>query len=412
MDVLYERCCGLDVHKKTVVACVLTPGRPGQPQKAVRTFGTMTVDLLALGDWLAAAGVTHVTMESTGVYWQPVWNLLEDRFTLLLANAQHVQQVPGRKSDLRDAEWLAQLLRHGLVRASFVPPRPQRELRELTRYRTALVRERSTAVNRLQKTLEGANVKLAAVASNVVGLSGRQMLTALVAGMTDAPTLAELAQGKLRAKRAQLEQALTGSFGAHHRFLVAQHLVHLDSLDEQIAAVSTEIAARLRPFDEALDRLDGIPGIGRYTAEVLLAELGTDMSRFPTAGHAASWAGLCPGQHESAGKQRSGKTRKANPWLRAALVEAAQGAARTQGSYFAAHYRRIARHRGRKRALVAVAHSLLVRVYYLLRRGTTYEDLGAEYFAARDPARLQRHHVHQLEQLGFAVTLTPKDPAA
>jgi transposase len=351
-------------------------------------------------------------MESTGVYWQPVWNLLEDRFTLLLANAQHVQQVPGRKSDLRDAEWLAQLLRHGLVRASFVPPRPQRELRELTRYRTALVRERSTAVNRLQKTLEGANVKLAAVASNVVGLSGRQMLTALVAGMTDAPTLAELAQGKLRAKRAQLEQALTGSFGAHHRFLVAQHLVHLDSLDEQIAAVSTEIAARLRPFDEALDRLDGIPGIGRYTAEVLLAELGTDMSRFPTAGHAASWAGLCPGQHESAGKQRSGKTRKANPWLRAALVEAAQGAARTQGSYFAAHYRRIARHRGRKRALVAVAHSLLVRVYYLLRRGTTYEDLGAEYFAARDPARLQRHHVHQLEQLGFAVTLTPKDPAA
>lgn len=412
MDVLYERCCGLDVHKKTVVACVLTPGTPGQPQKAVRTFGTMTADLLALADWLAAAGVTHVTLESTGVYWQPVWNLLEDRFTLLLANAQHVQQVPGRKSDVRDAEWLAQLLRHGLVRASFVPPRPQRELRELTRYRTALVQERSTAVNRLQKTLEGANVKLAAVASNVVGLSGRQMLTALVAGTTDAPTLAGLAQGKLRAKRAQLEQALTGSFGAHHRFLVAQHLVHIDSLDEQLAAVSAEIAERLRPFEDALDRLDGIPGIGRYTAEVLLAELGTDMDRFPSAGHAASWAGLCPGQYESAGKRRSGKTRKANPWLRAALVEAAQGAARTQGSYFAAHYRRIARHRGRKRALVAGAHSLLVRVYYLLRRGTTYEDLGAEYFAERDHARLQRHHVHQLEQLGFAVTLTPKDPAA
>jgi transposase len=412
MDVLYERCCGLDVHKKTVVACVLTPGRPGQPQKEVRTFGTMTADLLALADWLGAAEVTHVAMESTGVYWQPVWNLLEDRFTLLLANAQQVQQVPGRKSDVRDCEWLAQLLRHGLVRASFVPPRPQRELRELTRYRTALVRERSTAINRLQKTLEGANLKLAAVASNVVGLSGRQMLGALVAGTTDAATLAGLAQGKLRAKRPQLEQALAGTFGAHQRFLVAQHLTHLDSLDEQIAAVSAEIAERLRPFDEALDRLDGIPGIGRYTAEVLLAELGTDMSRFPTARHAASWAGLCPGQHESAGKRRSGKTRKANPWLRTALVEAAQGAARTQGSYFAAHYRRIARRRGRKRALVAVAHSLLIRVYYLLRRGATYEDVGESYFDERDHDRLQRHHVHKLEQLGFTVALTPKDPAA
>jgi transposase len=267
-------------------------------------------------------------------------------------------------------------------------------------------------VNRLQKTLEGANVKLAAVASNVVGLSGRQMLTALVAGTTDAATLAGLAEGKLRAKRAPLAQALTGSFGAHHRFLVAQHLVHLDSLDEPIAAVSAEIAERLRPFEDALDRLDGIPGIGRYTAEVLLAELGTELDRFPSAGHAASWAGLCPGQHESAGKRRSGKTRQANPWLRAALVEAAQGAARTQGSYFAAHYRRIARHRGRKRALVAVAHSLLVRVYSLLRRGTTYTERGESYFAERDHERLQRYYVRRLEQIGFEVVLTPKDPAA
>jgi transposase len=412
MDVLYERCCGLDVHKKTVVACVLTPGRPGQPQQAVRTFGTMTADLLALADWLEAAGVTHVAMESTGVYWQPIWNLLEDRFTLLLANPQHVKQVPGRKTDVRDSEWLAQLLRHGLVQASFVPPRPQRELRELTRYRTALVRERSTAVNRLQKTLEGANLKLGSVASNVVGLSGRQMLAALVAGTTEPTALAALAQGKLRAKRAQLEQALTGSFGAHHRFLVAQHLVHLDSLDEQIAAVSAEIAERLRPFEDALDRLDGVPGIGRSTAEVLLAELGTEMARFPTAGHAASWAGLCPGQHESAGKRRSGKTRQANPWLRTALVEAAQGAARTQGSYFAAQYRRIAHRRGRKRALVAVAHSLLVRVYSLLRRGTTYAELGDTYFDARDHDRLRRYHVQKLEQLGFTVALTPQDPAA
>jgi transposase len=412
MDVVHARCGGLDVHKKTVVACLLTPGRRGQPQKAVRTFGTMTADLLELADWLGAAGCTHVAMESTGVYWQPIWNLLEDRFTLLLANAQHVKQVPGRKTDVRDCVWLAQLLQHGLVQASFVPPRPQRELRELTRYRTALVRARSTAVNRLQKTLEGANLKLGSVASNVVGLSGRQMLAALVAGTTEPAALAALAQGKLRAKRPQLEQALTGSFGAHHRFLVAQHLTQIDSLDEQIAAVSTEIAERLRPFEDALDRLDGLPGVGRYTAEVLLAELGTEMARFPTAGHAASWAGLCPGQNESAGKRRSGKTRKANPWLRTALVEAAQGAARTQGSYFAAQYRRIARRRGRKRALVAIAHSLLVRVYYLLLRGTTYEELGAEYFAERDHARLQRYYVHQLEQIGFTVALTPKDPAA
>jgi transposase len=372
----------------------------------------MTADLLALADWLAAAGVTHVALESTGGYWQPIGNLLEDRFTLLLANAQHIQQVPGRKTDVRDSEWLAQLLRHGLVRASFVPARPQRELRELTRYRTALVRERSTAVNRLQKTLEGANLKRAAVASNVVGLSGRQMLAAVVAGTTEPATLAALAQGKLRAKRPQLEQALAGTFGAHHRFLVAQHLTHLDSLDEQLAAVSAAIAERLRPFEDALDRLDGMPGIGRYTAAVLLAEIGTDLGRFPSARHLAAWAGLCPGQHESAGKRRSGKTRKANPWLRTALVEAAQGAARTQGSYFAAHYQRIARRRGRKRALVAVAHRLLIRVYYLLLRGTTYEDLGETYFDQRDQDRLQRYHVHKLEQLGFTVALVPKDPAA
>jgi transposase len=412
MDVVHERCCGLDVHKKTVVACVLTPGRRGQPQKEVRTFGTMTADLLELADWLAAAGCTHVALESTGVYWQPIWNLLEDRFTLLLVNARHIKAVPGRKTDVRDCEWLAQLLQHGLVRASFVPARPQRELRELTRYRTTLVRDRSTAVNRLQKTLEGANLKLGSVASNVVGLSGRQMLEALVGGTTDPATLADLAQGKLRAKLPALERALAGSFGAHHRFLVAQHLAQLDFLDEQIAAVSAEIAERLRPFDEAIARLDTLPGVGRSTAEVLLAELGTDMGQFPSARDLASWAGLCPGQDESAGKRRSGKTRKGNKWLRTALVEAAQGAARTKDSYFAAQYRQLARRRGRKRALVAVAHSLLVRAYYLLQRGTRYDELGGNYFDERDRQAVERRLVRRLEQLGHKVTLEPADPAA
>ena len=412
MDVVHARCCGLDVHKKTVVACLLTPGRRGQPQKAVRTFGTMTADLLELADWLAAAGCTHVAMESTGVYWQPIWNLLEARFTLLLVNARHIKQVPGRKTDVRDCEWLAQLLRHGLVRASFVPARPQRELRELTRYRTTLVRDRSTAVNRLQKTLEGANLKLGSVASNVVGLSGRQILEALLGGTTDPATLADLARGKLRAKLPELERALTAQFGAHHRFLVAQHLAQLDFLDEQLAVVSAEIAERLRPFDAAIARLDTLPGVGRSTAEVLLAELGTDMGQFPSARDLASWAGLCPGQDQSAGKRRSGKTRKGNPWLRTALVEAAQGAARTKDSYFAAQYRRLARRRGRKRALVAVAHSVLVRVYYLLRRGTSYDELGGNYFDERDRHAIERRLVRRLEQLGHKVTLEPADPAA
>jgi transposase len=412
MDVVHERCAGLDVHQKTVVACRVTPGSGGQPQQEVRTFGTMTADLLALGDWLAEAGCTHVAMESTGVYWQPVWNVLEDRFTLLLVNARHIKAVPGRKTDVRDSAWLAQLLRHGLVRASFVPPRPQRELRELTRYRTALVRERSRAVNRLQKTLESANLKLGTVASNVVGVSGRQILAALVAGTTDPAELAVLAQGKLRAKRPQLERALAGSFGAHHRFLLAQHLVHLDDLDEQVAAVSAEIAERLHPFEDLLERLDTLPGVGRYTAEVLLAELGPDLSAFPSAADLASWAGVVPGQDESAGKRRSGQTRKGNAWLRTALVEAAQGAARTRDTYFAAQYQRIARRRGRKRALVAVAHSLLVAVYYLVTRGTSYQELGGDYFDRRDQQQLQRRLVQRLEGLGFDVTLTAKPPAA
>ncbi|HET8683664.1 MAG TPA: IS110 family transposase [Micromonosporaceae bacterium] len=405
MEVVYERCCGLDVHKKLVVACLVTPGAGGVPRKEVRSFGTMTADLLALADWLAGAGCTHVAMESTGVYWKPLYNLLEGSFALLLVNAQHIKAVPGRKTDVRDCEWIADLLRHGLLRPSYVPDRPQRELRELTRYRASLVRERSAEVNRLQKTLEGANIKLAAVATDVLGKSGREILTELVAGQTDAAALARLARGKLRKKAPELERALVGRFGAHQRFLVARQLAHVDYLDGAIAELSAEIAERLRPFEAELARLDEVPGVGRYTAEVILAELGTDMGRFPTDRHAASWAALCPGNHESAGKRQSGKTRKGNRWLRAALTEAAQAAGRSHGTYLGAQYRRLAARRGKKKAAVAVGHSILVIAYHLLKDGTTYRDLGAQYFDARDQHSVERRLVRRLEALGNKVTI-------
>jgi len=412
MDALYERCCGIDVHKQMAVACVITPGPRRRPTKEIRTFGTTTDQLLALGDWLAEQGVTHVAMESTGVYWKPLWNVLEDRFTLLLVNAQHVKAVPGRKTDVRDCEWLADLLRHGLVRGSYVPDRPQRELRELTRYRTVLIRERQREVNRLQKTLEGANIKLGDVASSVVGASGRAMLQAIVAGTTDAATLAELARGRLREKRADLERALSGRLGAHHRFLLTEQLCRLDGLDEAIERLSAEIAERLGPFEEELARLDSIPGVGRRTAEILLAEIGADMSRFPSAAHLASWAGMCPGNNQSAGKRKTGKTRDGNRWLRAALAEAAQAAARTRGTYLAAQYRRLAARRGKPKAAVAVGHSLLVIAYHLLRDSCMYEELGANYFDERDRKAVERRLVHRLEGLGYHVTLTPLDPAS
>lgn len=384
MEVLYARCCGLDIHKRTVVACLAITEASGRVHKQVRSFGTMTDALLGLADWLAEQGVTHVAMESTGVYWKPLWNLLEDQFTLLLVNAQHIKAVPGRKTDVRDCEWLADLLRHGLLPASFVPDRPQRELRELTRYRTSLLRERAAEVNRLQKTLEGANIKLGSVASDVLGASGRAMLAALVAGETEAGRLADLAQRQLREKRPQLERALTGRMGPHQRFRLAQQLAHIEFLEARVEAVSAEIAARLRPVADAVDRLDAIPGVGRRTAETLIAEVGTDMSRFPSARHLASWAGMCPGNNESAGKRKSGKTRKGSPWLRAALVEAAQAAGHTRRSSLAAQYQRLAARRGKKRATVAVGHSILVIAYHLLRQPAEYRDLSAHYFDARD----------------------------
>jgi transposase len=407
MDVMHTRCCGLDVHKETVVACLLVPGADGQPVPEIRTFGTMTDDLRQLRDWLVAAGCTQVALESTGVYWKPIWNLLEDQFSLLLVNPQHVKRVPGRKTDISDAEWLADLLRHGLLQGSVVPAREQREVQELTRYRSTLVAERAAEVNRVHKTLEGANIKLASVASNVVGVSARQMLAALVAGEADPTVLAQLAHGRLREKAPALERALAGQIGPHQRFLLAQQLAHLDFLDAAIAAVSAEIAERLRPFAAEQARLMTIPGVGPRTAETILAEIGTDLSRFPTAGHLASWAGMCPGHDESAGKRRRGTTRKGRPTLRAALVEAAHAASRCKGTYLAAQYRRLAARRGGKRAAVAVGHSILVAIYHLLRNEEDYRELGGTYFDERDRHAVERRLVGRLEGLGYTVTLQP-----
>jgi transposase len=408
MDIVYRRCCGLDIHKQSVVACVIVPGPNGQPRKAVRSFGTMTADLLELSDWLNAQGVTHAAMESTGPYWKPIWNVLEGGITLLLANAHHIKAVPGRKTDVKDAEWIADLLRHGLIQGSFVPDRDGRELRELTRYRTSLVQERTAVVNRLQKTLEGANIKLASVASDILGKSGRQMLDALVAGETDAAALAQFAQGRMRQKRAALEQALTGRVVAHQRFLVAQQLAHIDFLDEAIERVSSEIEERLRPAERAaVERLDTIPGVGRLTAEVLIAEIGADVTRFPSARHLASWAGMCPGNRESAGKRLSGKTRKGSKWLRTALVEAAHAVGRSKTTYLGAQYRRLIPRRGKKKAAVAVGHSILVIACYLLSRETTYTDLGPQYFDERERTAVEKRLVRRLEALGNKVTVEP-----
>jgi len=403
MRVVYERCCGIDVHKQSLVACVITP-----EGKELRTFGTMTVHLLELADWLEERGVTHVAIESTGVYWKPVYNLLESHsLELLVVNAQHIKAVPGRKTDVKDAEWIADLLRHGLLRGSYIPSREQRELRELVRYRKTLIRERSAEVNRLQKTLEGANIKLASVASDITGKSGRAMLEALVAGTADPKVLAAMAQGQLQKKRPQLEQALYGLIGRHQRVMIAAQLRHIDFLEQQIETLSREIEERLRPFEEALEHLDTIPGVGRRTAEMIVAEIGLDMERFPTAGHLASWAGMCPGNNESAGKRKSGKTRKGSPWLREALVEAAQAASRTKKTYLASQYHRIAPRRGAKRAVVAVGHTILVIVYHILKHQRPYVDLGANYFDEQDKTAIVRRSLKRLEKLGYKVTVEP-----
>lgn len=413
LAVVYPRCAGLDIHLKTVVACRITLDGQGKVRREVRTYRTMTGDLVALADWLSEGEVTHVAMESTGVYWKPVFNLLENRFHALLVNARDMKAVPGRKTDLRDAEWIADLLRHGLLKASFVPERYQRELRELTRYRTTLVGERAAEINRIQKTLEGANIKLGAVITNVVGVSGRAMLTAIVGGATEeaAPQVAKLARGTMRRKIADLEAALNGRVGAHQRFLLAQQLAHIDEIDAHLTDLDAEVAERFQPQAELVARLDGIPGIGQRGAEVILAEIGTDMDRFPTADHLTAWAGLAPATHISAGKRRPAGTRKGDRFLRSVLVEAAMTAGRSTTTALGARYRRLAARRGKKKAAVAVARQLLIIVYHLIKDGTSYQEHGADYLDERTKDRTRDRLVQRLRTLGYHATLTPL-PAA
>lgn len=411
MQVISERCAGIDVHKRTVVVCVLVTAPDGSVQREVQTFGTMTADLLALSDWLGARAVRHVAMESTGVFWKPVYNLLEEGRTILLVNPQHRQAVPGRTTDVRDSEGLADLLRHGLLTASFIPPQPVRDLRELTRYRKTLVQERAQEVNRVQQVLESATLKLAAVATDVLGKSGRAMLEALLGGEQDPDTLAELARGRLRAKLPEVRQALEGRVRAVHLVQLRVLLAHIEFLEGALAQLQEEIAALLNPFAEAVALAQTLPGVGETAASALIAELGTDMSRFPTQKHLASWAGVCPGNKQSGGKRLSSKITHGNPWLRSILAEVAWAISHTTDNYLAAQFHRLARRLGKQKAVVAISHSVLVILYHMLRDHRPYHDLGPDYFAQLDRQRLERHHVRRLEQLGYTVTLTPA-PAA
>lgn len=409
MEVVHEVCCGLDVHKKSVTACVLwASGR----RRQTRAFGTFTRELLELGDWLRACGVTHVAMESTGVYWKPVWNLLEGQFEVLLVNAQHIKAVPGRKTDQKDSEWIADLLQHGLLRASFVPPTPIRELRDLTRYRASLAQEINRIANRIQKVLEDANIKLASVATDTLGASGRAMLEAIIQGEQDSQRLAEMSRGLLRNKIPELREALQGRVTAHHRFLLRELLDHLYFVQSKMQRIEQEVAERLGPFQSEVARLCTIPGVDRVTAWGLLAEIGMSMKQFPDAQHLASWAGLCPGSHESAGKRKSGKIRKGSLWLRRCLCQGAWAVSTKKNNYLSALYRRLAVRRGSKRATIAVAHKLLVIAYYILRDGTCYSDLGADYFDRLNPEGLRRRLTKRLEGLGFKVTLEPSAQVA
>jgi transposase len=413
MDILYPVCAGLDVHKDTVVACVRRLDGKGKVQRQTRTFGTMTIHLLALADWLTEQRVTHVAMESTGVYWKPIWNLLEGQFDVLLVNAQHIKQVPGRKTDVKDAEWIAQLLQHGLLRGSFVPATPQRELRELTRQRRQLIQAKASVANRIQKVLEDANIKLGSVATDVLGVSGRDMLRALIAGEDDAAKLADLARRRLRAKLPQLQLALTGRVTAHHRFLLKLLLEEVEQHEAWIARLSERIVEVLpAPFAEAVQRLATIPGIDERAAENIVAEIGVNMDQFPSAGHLASWTGMCSGNRESAGKRQSGRTTKGNRWLRATLVQAAWAASHTKKTYLSAQYHRLAGRRGKKRALVALGHTLLVIIYHVLRDQSGYRELGPDYFDRLETDRQTRNLVRRLERLGHQVTLQPQEPAA
>jgi transposase len=412
VEVLHPLCCGLDVHKDTVVACVRrTVG--GAVDEEVRTFDTTTVGLLQLGDWLVERGAGIAAMESTGVYWKPVWNLLEGRLQLMLVNARDIKQAPGRKTDVKDSQWIAQLLACGLLKASFVPPLPQRELRDLTRTRASVLQDKSRVANRLQKILEDANVKLGSVASDVLGVSGRKMVRALIAGEADAAEVAELARGRLRKKIPALTEALRGNVSDHHRFMLELHMGQIEQMEGQVAELDQRIDRVMGPLARAgVELLDEIPGIDRRAAQNILAEIGWDMSRFATECHLAAWAGLCPGNKRSAGKRRSGRMTEGNRWLKATLNQCAWAASRKKDSYFAARHRRIAYRRGLKRATMAVAHSLLGVCWQLLKSGECYRDLGRDYFDHIDEDRTRRQLVKRLEKLGYRVSVEKTNQAA
>jgi transposase len=405
MDVLIPRCCGLDVHQKTVVAAVRILGPTGEVTRETRTFGTTTRELEGLAAWLRPLQITHIAMEATGVLWKPVWHILELDWQLLLVNPRHLKRVPGRKTDVQDAEWIAQLLQCGLLRGSYVPPPVIRELRDLTRTRTTLEDEGTAFVNRIHKVLEDANIKLATVATDIMGVSGRAMLRAIIAGETDATRLADLARRRLRLKRGALIEALHGRVTAHHRFLLERLLTQVEFLEGEITRFDQRIAELCAPFVSALTRLDGIPGINRRTAENVLAEVGAEMAPFPSVPDFVSWAGICPGKRETAGKSRSAKVRKGNRWLSRALVQAAWAARNKKNSYLAAQFRRITRRRGEQRAAVAVAHSILTATFFILRDGVEYRDLGPEHFHRLTPDKVVRDLVKRLEKLGHRVTL-------
>jgi transposase len=412
MQVVYARCAGLDVHKKTVSACVSVCEPDGNKQQQMRVFGTFTSDLLALGDWLKDQGVTHVAMEATGVYWRPVWAVLEGQFQQMLVNPQHIKAVPGRKTDAKDCEWIADLLQHGLLKGSFVPPTPIQDLRDLTRYRAELRQSQNRVANRIQKFLEQANLKLSPVASNTLGVSGRQMLEAIIAGQDNPQQLAKLARGRLKNKIPQLEQALEGRVRDHHRFLLAEFLDEWEALGQRISRLEAEIDKQIRPFEEAVALWQTIPGVDRVTACNLVAEVGVDMNQFPTAQHLASWSALCPGNHESAGKRKSGKTRDGNKWLRRSLCQAAWAVTRKKNCYLSAQFKRLAARRGVKRAVMAVAHTMLIIGYHMLKTGSGYHELGGDYLERINKDQLQRYFVKRLQRLGLKVTVEPVPEAA
>lgn len=412
MQVLYPHSAGLDVHKKTVVAAYIRGyDQDNNEIYVTKTFDTMTRDLLAMADWLAEHSITHVAMESTGEYWKPVYNILEDQFTLLVVNAHHVKHVPGRKTDENDAKWLSKLMTHGLLSASFIPPQGQRELREMTRARAAMVKQRTSLLNRLHKTLESANIKLTTVVTDIQGVSARSILAALVEGETDAQQMADLARGRLRNKKADLERALEGRFKATHQFIVNQLLTQIDALDESIACFDTEIERMCLPFEAAVAHLDTIPGVGQTTAQQIVAEVGTDLRPFPTAGHLAAWAGVAPGNNRSGGKILSCRTRQGNRSLKRALIEAAHSAVHVKDTYLSAQYHRLVGRRGKRRAIVAVAHSILVIAYHLIQRDEDYKELGGNYFDTRQSTKTAQNLVSRLQQLGYEVQLTSKQEA-